>query len=159
MLIDASEKVAGEGSVESLSPAYARDSRVRGVFPLPTPPCEPCEVLGSASLSRSVKRRVEKHIHNNAWLADGIAALNAISGVPGVAAASAVDAPTRNASQVQSLDRIRGIYAAVPGPPANLTASEAFRALRGSVSGYNTDPAQGAPGSRSTWSVARCHRI
>ena len=145
--------VVGGDFCESSSPAYACDSRVRGVFPLPVPACELSEVSGIASLSRSAKRRIEKHIHNDAWFADGIGALNSVSGVPGIAAADAVGSPTRNLTQVRSYDRIRQIYASVPGPPANLTASEAFHALRGAASGYNTDPGQGA---RVPFSLERC---
>ena len=148
------EMVAGGEFCESPLPAdFARDMRVKGVFPLPVPSFEPSEATGSASSSRSVKRRIEKRLHNNAWFADGIGTLNSMFGVPGSAVADAAGGPPRNLSQIESLDRIRGIYAAVPGPPSDLTPSEAFHALRGAASGYNTDPGQGA---RVPFNMERC---
>ena len=117
---------------------------MRAVFPLSVLQeidTEPVAAV-ECSLSRSAKRRLCKHDRQRSWMLDGVSTLNSISGIPH--SDDDLIGPSRNATQVQCLDRIRRCYGAVPAPPAELTPAGAFSALRGSASGYDPDPSQGA---------------
>ena len=103
--------------------------RQRDVFPLPVPRSSFEDIPRGC---RSVRRRVLRKSHNEAWFSDGVQTLNELSGAP----FSNPPLFCHNASQAKSLEILKGAYSSVPAPPLNVLPAGAFAELCGSSSRY-----------------------
>ena len=87
--------------------------RERGLFPLPIAPS--FEFDNSRGLSRGTSRRIKRRLASDMWCAQGIQALNELSGFPFLSPAS----EPANDAQAVALESISELYSRGPSPRVN----------------------------------------
>ena len=119
----------------------------RELFPLPLPHPELSPDPHAARpyrdqlkhLSRSVQRRVLRHVNPKRWANDAVATCNELSGAP----FESIPLAPLSKSQAECIDHVTSVFESIPSPPTDLTPAGALSELCGFSSRYEPTPTVG----------------